>query len=594
MELVIKAGDGDSFLKSVLPPDGLRMPMDFGLSWSPSTGVVMRGGATLEIDLPIDLDLVFLRIPVVSLSLGFRLPAGQPPEVALGVGATIELEIGPVYASIEKMGLALVATFPPKGGNLGPVDLGLRFLPPKGMALSVDAGPVSGGGYLMADYDKGEYAGILHLAIADTIEITAIGLLQTKMPDGSEGFSLVVLISAEFPAIQIGYGFYLKGVGGLVGINRSLNVPALQDGLRRGAVGSLLFPTDPIPRARQIIADVGAIFPPTEGQFVLGPMIKFGWGAEMVSVTLAVIIQVPALKIALLGRLQLMLPPVEEAAVILLRLDFAGILDLPAKTISFDGSLDGSRIAVFSLTGDIAMRLNFGDQPGLRVLGRRAAPDLSRAARLPRPAAAGAVAGQQRQPAAADGGLLRRHARHAAVRRPRRALLRRRHRDRRQARDRRGGEPRRADHVPLDVRGRPRHARAAAPQRRAVHRRRARPADQGRAAARHRRQRHAALPAASTRSRSTRRSAARARSRRSSPCRSAERVRTALGDERSWSAKAPAGATGVRADRAARGRRAAARAPARVAGGAPDRRAARRRAREGGRGADRGRRARSC
>ena len=58
-----------------------------------------------------------------------------------------------------------------------------------------------------------------------------------------------------------------------------------------------------------------------------------------------------------------MLPPVEEAAVILLRLDFAGILDVPAKTISFDGSLDGSRIAVFSLTGDIAMRLNFGDRP---------------------------------------------------------------------------------------------------------------------------------------------------------------------------------------------------------------------------------------
>jgi hypothetical protein len=363
MELVIKAGDGDSFLKSVLPPDGMRMPMDFGLSWSPSTGVVMRGGATLEIDLPIDLDLVFLRIPVISLSLGFKLPAGGAPEVALGVGATIELEIGPVYAAIEKMGLALVATFPDKGGNLGPADLGLRFLPPKGMALSVDAGPVSGGGYLMADYDKGEYAGILHLAIADTIEITAIGLLQTKMPDGSEGFSLVVLISAEFPAIQIGYGFYLKGVGGLVGINRSLNVPALQDGLRRGAVGSLLFPTDPIPRARQIIADVGAIFPPTKDQFVLGPMIKFGWGAEMVSVTLAVIIQVPALKIALLGRLQLMLPPVEEAAVILLRLDFAGIIDVPAKTISFDGSLDGSRIAVFSLTGDIAMRLNWGDRP---------------------------------------------------------------------------------------------------------------------------------------------------------------------------------------------------------------------------------------
>ena len=90
MELVIKAGDGDSFLKAVLPPDGMRMPMDFGLSWSPATGVVFHGGATLEIDLPIDLDLFILKIPVINLSLGVKLPAGKPPEVALGVGATVE------------------------------------------------------------------------------------------------------------------------------------------------------------------------------------------------------------------------------------------------------------------------------------------------------------------------------------------------------------------------------------------------------------------------------------------------------------------------------------------------------------------------
>ena len=261
------------------------------------------------------------------------------------------------------MGIALVGTFPESGGNLGPMDLGLRFLPPKGMGLSIDAGPVSGGGYILADYDRGEYAGILHLEISGTISITAIALLQTRMPDGSQGFSLVVLISAEFPGIQLGYGFTLNGLGGIAGINRSLNVPALQDGLRRGAIGSLLFPVDPVPRARQIIADVGAIFPPTQGQFVIGPMVKLGWGAGMVSATLAIVIQVPALKIALLGRIQLLLPPIEEEAIVVLRLDFAGIFDLPAKTISFDGSLDGSRVAVFAITGDIAMRASFGDRP---------------------------------------------------------------------------------------------------------------------------------------------------------------------------------------------------------------------------------------
>jgi len=362
-ELVIKAGDGDGFLKSVLPPDGMRMPLAFGLSWSPKTGVIFHGGATLEVELPIDLDLTFLKIPSIYLSLGAGVKAGEDPKVTLGVAATVELSIGPVFASVEQMGVAFATTFPIKNGKPGPAHLSIGFKPPKGASLSVEAGPVSGGGYILADYDKGEYAGILHLDIAGKFSITCIALLQTRMPDGSEGFSLVVLVCAEFSSIQLGYGFTLNGVGGLVGINRSMNVQALQDGLRHGAIGSLLFPVDPVPRARQIIADITAIFPPTLNQFVVGPMVKIGWGADILTGTVAIVVQFPAFKIALLGRIQVALPPGEEESIAILRLDFAGILDVPAKTLSFDGSLDGSRVAVFTITGDIAMRAAFGDRP---------------------------------------------------------------------------------------------------------------------------------------------------------------------------------------------------------------------------------------
>lgn len=368
-ELVLKAGDGDGFLKMVLPPDGMRMPLRFGMSWSPKTGVVFHGGATLEVDLPIDLDLVIVRIPAIHLSIGAELPQGQPPRLSLGVAATAELEIGPVYAVVERMGVQFIFTFPEKGGNLGPLNMTLGFKPPKGIGASVDAGPVSGGGYLFLDFDKGEYGGVLHLEIAGKLSVTAIGLLNTRFPDGSEGFSLVVIISAEFPPINLGYGFFLGGLGGMVGINRSMDVPVLRDGIRRGVVGSLLFPVDPIPRARQIVADVGAIFPPTRDQFVVGPMVKFGWGQGLVTATVAIIVQFPALKIALLGRLQLQVPPVDEAAIVVLRLDFAGIVDIPGKELSFDGSLDGSRVAVFSITGDIAVRAGWGDQPNFAMSG---------------------------------------------------------------------------------------------------------------------------------------------------------------------------------------------------------------------------------
>jgi len=52
--------------------------------------------------------------------------------------------------------------------------------------------------------------------------LTAFGLLTTKLPDGKDGFSLVISILAEFQPIQIGFGFALTGVGGLIGINRQI------------------------------------------------------------------------------------------------------------------------------------------------------------------------------------------------------------------------------------------------------------------------------------------------------------------------------------------------------------------------------------
>jgi hypothetical protein len=66
------------------------------------------------------------------------------------------------------------------------------------------------------------------------------------MPDGSKGFALLILVTAEFTPIQLGYGFVLIGVGGLLGLNRSLDTEALRLGVRTGGVNSVLFPPDVI------------------------------------------------------------------------------------------------------------------------------------------------------------------------------------------------------------------------------------------------------------------------------------------------------------------------------------------------------------
>ena len=66
---------------------------------------------------------------------------------------------------------------------------------------------------------------------AEIVTVKAIGLITTKMPDGSPGFSLLIIISAEFTPIQLGFGFTLNGVGGLCGINRNFVTDAIQAGL---------------------------------------------------------------------------------------------------------------------------------------------------------------------------------------------------------------------------------------------------------------------------------------------------------------------------------------------------------------------------
>ena len=101
------------------------------------------------------------------------------------------------------------------------------------MGLAIDAGVVQGGGFLYIDTDRGEYAGALQLEIADFLSVAAIGLISTKMPDGSSGFSLLIIITADFGAgIQLSFGFTLLAVGGLLGLNRTILIQPLMDGVR--------------------------------------------------------------------------------------------------------------------------------------------------------------------------------------------------------------------------------------------------------------------------------------------------------------------------------------------------------------------------
>ena len=359
--IVVAAGDGDGFLQKILPPEGVRTEFDLALGWSNERGLYFRGSAGLEATLPIGQDVLgVLRIETAHVSLH---PEGDV--VRAWVGATVGVQLGPIKAAVEELGLEAILSFPENGGNLGAAHVVLKFKPPRGAGLVIDVGVVVGGGYLIFDPERELYAGAVQLEIAETLSLTGFGLLNTRMPDGSRGFSLLVLIAVRFlPPVQLGYGFTLNGVGGLLGLNRTVALEPLREGLRNGTMGSILFPEDPIRNAPRILSDLQMVFPPAEGRFLFGPMAILGWGTPtLLTLELGLVLELPApVRLFILGRLRVLLPE-QRAAIVRLQLDALGVVDFERGDVALDAVLYDSQIAQFEVTGEMALRASWGANP---------------------------------------------------------------------------------------------------------------------------------------------------------------------------------------------------------------------------------------
>jgi hypothetical protein len=358
--LVLQSKDADSFLTAILPKDGIIAPFEFGLGWSTARGIYFQGSAGFETTIPIHAQLGPLFLDSLHVALLLNQDA-----VNLEASITGGAAIGPIAVTVERVGARAQLAF--RKGNLGALDLVIGFKSPTGIGAVVDAGPITGGGFLSIDTDNGRYAGILQLR-AFEIGITAIALIDTKLPGGQEGYSFLIIIAVELPPIQLGYGFTLNGVGGLAGIHRTMVVEAIQAGIRNHSVDHILFPENPVQNAAQIISDLRAIFPPAMNRFVFGPMAKIGWGTPtLITVELGIIIELPApVRLVLLGQISALIPT-PDAPVVELHIDILGILDFEGQKISVDAVIHDSRVAAFSISGDMAFRLSWGSQPNFAM-----------------------------------------------------------------------------------------------------------------------------------------------------------------------------------------------------------------------------------
>ncbi|MEA2549640.1 MAG: hypothetical protein QOE42_2238, partial [Chloroflexota bacterium] len=236
IRLVIAPGEGDGFLQRVMAGQHVEVTANAALGYSLQRGFTFRGGGQLAVELSTHIELGPIEVQGVRIAL-----APSATDIGIDIGALLRLSLGPVTALVENIGLhASVALH---DGNLGPADLSVGFKPPTGLGLAIDAGPVKGGGYLSFDPAQGEYAGALELTVANFLSVKAIGLITTRMPSGEAGFALLIVIIAEFnPGLQLGFGFTLLGVGGILGLNRVVALDSLVAGVRTGALNSVLFP----------------------------------------------------------------------------------------------------------------------------------------------------------------------------------------------------------------------------------------------------------------------------------------------------------------------------------------------------------------
>lgn len=349
----------DGFLADLLA--GIELAAEFGMAarWSSRTGLDLKMSGGFELVWVMERKLGPVLLHTARLGIG---PHTQALRTDVAVAASAE--IGPFMATVQDIGLRLNVGAAEPGSAL-PVRTGLGFKPPKGIGFAIDSETVKGGGFLELDVEAGRYAGVLEL-VTPSFGLTALGILNTKIPGQPHGWALFFALTATFsPPIQLGFGFVLSGVGGLFAVNRRLDEPAMREAVRGGNLDSVLFPTDVVKEAPRIFATVESMFPIAKGSFVFGPMIKVGWGTPpLVEAMIGVFVSLPRpLIIALLGRVRCALPTPEKP-VLILNMDVAGSINFAAGTVGLDAQIHDSSLFGLELTGAMAFRARFKDQPG--------------------------------------------------------------------------------------------------------------------------------------------------------------------------------------------------------------------------------------
>lgn len=346
------------FVGSLVPVD-LTFPLDVDLRTAPGAGVALAGSPSLRtrlagsdrgrwLDVAIDVDDTE-GAPALLVSFLASVDASLP-------GA-------PVGVKADGLGLRLPLSLR-LGTPLLPDAGALQALEPDGAGVSLDLPVVSGSGMLARVGD--DLAGALAVSIPP-MSASAFGVLSPAR--AGQPLSFLVVMGASFPppGVQIGFGFAVSGVGGVVGVNRRIDRDALLRAVADGSAAQLLFPSDPVRAGAAAVRALPGMFPAARGSMVAGPMFQLSWGARIVTMSVAVLVESSSQdRMTIVGKLVIALPDL-EAPLVFLQATFAGLIDASEPSAMFVASLTGSHIVGAPVSGDLLFLTRGGSDPAFVV-----------------------------------------------------------------------------------------------------------------------------------------------------------------------------------------------------------------------------------
>ena len=261
---------------------------------------------------------------------------------------SLEATLGPLHVAARSPSVQLVDPDDGRTFMLGP-------LPPNAFTGRLDAGPVRGGGSLVRLPD-----GLSGLLAADLGFAQAAVLASLRAVDGQPSF-LAVLSAGFTPGLQVGFGFAVGRIGGVVGINRTVASDVLSRRLGDGSAAHVLFPLDVGKDGRAALAAAEDVFRPAQGSFVAGPTFRLSWlevhGRGFLSADVALLVELP-------GPDRVVLVGVVKAGIdkiVRLNAHVAGVVDLAQQRATLEASLvDSGALGVFTVHGDLAFAAGWG------------------------------------------------------------------------------------------------------------------------------------------------------------------------------------------------------------------------------------------